>query len=199
MNRGLLPGAQGTSDATKFVRSDGTLAAPQLALPFDTPRSFAGIGSGVASNTNLAGRLYLARAYGGGAISAIRVRVTTQSGNIALGIYGNDGVGARARPVGAPKATTGAVACPAIGVVDIALINPYVVVPGDWFGFVADNSTAAFTYYGGAGANIPLWDGLCGFYNLGGSVPLPTIPTGSTWQSEDKLFLMVGIRDVTIP
>jgi hypothetical protein len=83
-----------------------------------------------------------ARAVGRGTISALRIRVTTQSGNISLGVYAPSGSGLNAKP-GARKVTTGAIACPAAADQDIA-ITPTLVEPGDFFGMSCDNTTAAF-------------------------------------------------------
>jgi hypothetical protein len=93
--------------------------------------------------------------------TGFRIQVGIGSGNISIGIHSNSGTGASAVPTGTPRATTGAVACPASGPAPLLTISgggTFDAVEGDWIGFSCDNTTATFatgintgqsTMYGG--------------------------------------------------
>lgn len=72
--------------------------------------------------------------------------VGASSGNISVGVVPNNGSsGLAARPSGARKATSGAVACPAAGAFTfVPFLVPVDIVDGDWFAISADNITATF-------------------------------------------------------
>lgn len=67
-------------------------------------------------------------------ISKARIRVNAQSGNISCGLYSADGT--------SRLATSGAVACPAVGLRDLTFTSPVTLDAGTYFvGLSADNTT----------------------------------------------------------
>ena len=149
-------------------------------------------GGVVSTASVLNSRIYVARIYGGGTISKIRVRVGTQNGNICVGVYAGpatDGI-ANAIP-GTRKQTSGSVACPAAGIADVALGGSVVVVPGDFFAIMADNNTATF-YNCGNGDGSTLYSGLSGYRATAGTtLPLPASLVIESWES--KTYIMSGV------
>jgi hypothetical protein len=120
----------------------------------------------------VANRAQAFRVRDGGTITKVGVSVTTQSGNICLGVYRNTGMGRNARP-GTRIATTGSVACPAAGDAEITLGGAsYVVYPGDWLVIAADNATAAFRCENSSAANSGFAHGVQ--EHMDTAFPLPT-------------------------
>lgn len=109
------------------------------------------------------------RIVGSGLITKIRIHVAVQSGNICLGVYSPSGLGLSAVP-GALKISTGAIACPAVGIQDIALPSPIFVASGDFFGMSCDNNIASFLGNSAFGAT-PLVAGQ--LFLQGAAHPLP--------------------------
>lgn len=105
---------------------------PRVALPAD-----------VAVVTSAANSALYYRVRDGADITGIMLEVTTQSGNISVGVFANSGQGRAAVPT-VRKATSGAVSCPAVGVQTVNLAAGVRVEPGDWIAISADNTTAAF-------------------------------------------------------
>jgi hypothetical protein len=120
-------------------------------------------------------------------ISKISLEVTTQNGNISVGIYANSGTGRLAVP-GTLKATSGAVACPAIGVQDISLASSVRVNPGDWIAISADNATAAFRSGLTSEETTTLGNGLC--MKQLTAHPLPATPSSLIGISGRNILLV---------
>lgn len=102
------------------------------------------------------GAVYL-RSTGRGLITKIGLHVTTQSGNICVGVFRSTGIG-RARVPDARAATSGAVACPTVGYAEISLGASVYVTEDDYLAMSCDNTTAAFQ--GASGNNSTLLSGL---------------------------------------
>jgi hypothetical protein len=77
-------------------------------------------------------------------ITKVGIEVAVQSGNVSVAVYRNTGTGPAAAPTGAPVASSGAVACPAVGFQEVALGASVVVAVGDWLFLSCDNGTASF-------------------------------------------------------
>ena len=134
------------------------------------------------SNANQAS---FVRLYGTGAISKIGIEVIVSSGNIQAAVYSsasgtgfNSQLGRDAVP-GARKATTGSLACPAAGYAELSLGGSITIEPGDWLGFSADNTTAAFIMIddGGSGLVSNMFKGLR-YYKGVFTLPDPAGPDG---------------------
>jgi hypothetical protein len=139
----------------------------------------------VGTTTNTA--LYY-RVRDGGTISKIALEVTTSNGNLSVGVYSNTGVGRSAAPA-AQKATSGSVACPAIGVQEIALTGSVRVEPGDWIAISSDSTTAAFRSTITAEQTTALGNGIC--YKQATAHPLPATP-GTLTGISGRNILLVG-------
>lgn len=87
----------------------------------------------------------------GGTISSIRLQVTTQSGNICVAVYRGSGDGLSRVP-DQRVATSGSIACPAVGDADVSLGASVSVSPGDFLYMGCDNATAAFA--GSSSGNV---------------------------------------------
>lgn len=113
------------------------------------PRNLA-FTSGIGS----ANRTYYHRVTGGGTITKIGLYVAASSGNICVSVYANTGTGRASMP-GNRVATSGSVACPAVGYQEIALGASVTVTSGDyWFAISLDNGTATFATAGTSGQAI---------------------------------------------
>lgn len=125
----------------------------------------------------VASRLYYFRTTGAGPISKIAVDVGTQSGNMVVSVWANNGLqGRAAAPVGPRLATSGSVAVPAaLAVQEISLGGTVGVAEGDWFGIAIDNITARLRTAVSAGA-VNLSNGRVGYELLSG-LTLPANPT----------------------
>ena len=117
--------------------SDPAAAAGNVGLPF-------------------ANRTYFYRSVGAaGVCSKIGAEVAAQAGNVCLAVYSSVGAGRAARP-DVRKATTGAVACPAVGYVELALDAPVNIAAGDWLAIGVDGAASGFMGFGGArGTALP--------------------------------------------
>lgn len=105
------------------------------------PRTYA-VGSSAAYAPVAASQTrYMRLLTGGVPMSKVAVDVGVQSGNIAVAVYRNSGVGKAARPTGGRLATSGSVACPAVGYQEIDLGATIVPQPGDWVAIATDNAT----------------------------------------------------------
>jgi hypothetical protein len=94
-------------------------------------------------------RYMLARGWGF-SISAIRLAVTTSSGNICVGVYSSSGTGTSRVPT-TLRSTSGSVACPSAGAVSVSLQTAITLNQGDFLAIAADNGTAQV-----AGLNLSL-------------------------------------------
>jgi hypothetical protein len=92
-------------------------------------------------------------------VSGVRLKVTVQSGNVDVGIYNRNGV---------RIASSGSVACPAIGKSTVNFGNAAVLTtPGIYYlTLSADNITATFSASGA--------DSLIGANSFASSFPLPS-------------------------
>jgi Major tropism determinant N-terminal domain len=115
-------------------------ATDPMQIGFDSTylHGTAGAGTAPGAMTAQYGRLLAA----GYAMSHWTIQVTASSGNISVGLYAGSGSGASAVPTGAPT-TSGAVACPAIGVTTITLGATVTPTLAYWGAVSADNGTAA--------------------------------------------------------
>lgn len=89
----------------------------------------------------------------------IAIRVLAQAGNISVGVYSSSGSGRSAVP-GVLKATSGAVACPAVGYAEVALVTPTTVSQGDWLAWSADGVVAQLNGFNTGGATNNISQGL---------------------------------------
>lgn len=106
------------------------------------------LASGLSNNNGSNSITYYRIPQGAGTISKIALEIGTSSGNIAVAVYDNSGVGRAALPLNR-IASSGIVACPASGFAEVALDAPVFVKPGDWLAIWADNTTATFRNAGG--------------------------------------------------
>lgn len=174
--------------------------AASRAITFPCTIPFAGLQNSTGTLNN---RAYVAPVFGQGWVSKIRIRIATQSGNICLAVFDRDGgrypidygsTSLESAYPGRLKLTTGSFACPATGIVDVALPSRIYVDEGDWFGIMADNNTAAFGYVGAGGVS-DLFQGLGGFDStLGGLSVFPQFLKILTSNWESKVYQMTGIR-----
>jgi hypothetical protein len=139
----------------------------------------------VAANT----AVYL-RVRDGGVINFIGFLVVVSSGNVSVAAYRNTGLGRAAVP-GARLATSGSVACPAIGYATLALDVPAALRPGDWLAISANNATATFKTLLAAQGDSDL--GLGRMLRQGTAHPCPSTaaPSAAVLGSS---FALVGIR-----
>lgn len=99
-------------------------------------------------------------------IIGVKIRVGTQSGNISVGLYSS---------AGSRVATSGAVACPASGVANVAFTASYVATAGRYYLAIScDNVTATFAAPNPANTAGP---GACRFE--ASAHPLPATATMS--------------------
>lgn len=131
-------------DGTKVVWSVGRdgLVTTTVGLP---PHSMDPRLNTVAAGSTTANRRTYHRVRGASlACSKIALLVGTSSGNISVEVYSNTGTGSSARPTGAPRASSGSVACPASGEAQVALASSVTISEGDWIALWCDNATATF-------------------------------------------------------
>lgn len=180
--------AGNTVQGTFTDLASGTRIASPTEGTYPPPHSIDPRLLSAASALNANQAVYM-RCKGRGYISKIAVHIAASSGNICVGVYKNNGsTGDLARP-GAQKATSGSVACPAIGVANVALTSSVYVDEGDWLALVADNATATFYRSNTAGFGSALGNGLS--HHQSTAFPLPASATPLT----GTLFsvLLVGI------
>jgi nitrous oxidase accessory protein NosD len=122
----------------------------------------------------------------GGTVSALRVNVGVQSGNIAVAVYANSGSGLSSTP-GTRLATSGSVACPAVGVQDVALGSTVVLAVGDWVAFGCDNATATFSGMSGGG------DGNVSAGQAGTQSTFPPAATPTLAYQNNRLLDIIGV------
>jgi hypothetical protein len=176
------------------MRSPGFYGAssPVAPLSFGFPRSVELGFSMTSTHVGNANNIFYHRVREGGTISAIRIRVAVQSGNICVGVYRSSGSGISAIPT-TRAATSGSVSCPATGDADVALTAGVTVYPGDFLAIQADNTTATFARVGGGVASGPtgLMAGLC-YREAAAGLPLPAT-AGSVEASDLRFFVLVGV------
>jgi hypothetical protein len=147
-----------TNQTPVDIQFPSSVADPSDVRSSDT----ATIGAGSA-------RYYRVRS--GGTISKIGLQITTQAGNIDVGIYRNNGQSGQLAAPGSLVASSGSVACPAVGYAEVSLSTNAVVMPGDWIALATDNASTAFRSRISSAQTTDLAKGRC----VGQSVfPLPT-------------------------
>lgn len=185
--------ASGIPDGTKFVRDDGTLAAPaggggSSGLPFGFVVTADPANANTTASIGLANRTIYQRVVSGATITKVAIDVTTSAGNIAISVHSNTGSGRTSAP-GTRLATTGAVACPAVGYAEISLGASVVVAAGDWIGIGGDNATTAFRGFGNALLASDLFAGRSGYAS---DYPAPNPPSAIT-NGLGRAPLVIGV------
>lgn len=108
--------------------------------PFDTFATFA-----PGANTAVFTSFLVERPQ---SFNAVGFRVQTQSGNVDVAIYDDDGTGGSAKT---RIASSGSTACPGVGLATVSF-TAMTLQPGwYWAGFMADNGTAAIAYVNNTG------------------------------------------------
>ncbi|WP_248240539.1 hypothetical protein [Microbacterium kunmingense] len=129
----------------------------------------------------------------GGRISKIALEVMVSNGNISVAVYRGAGGPGGALVPGARAATSGAVACPAVGYAEVSLGAAVDVEPGDFLALSCDNVTAVFAGLSGTASSLQ-----AGFYYRSVSVsahPAPNpAPSGANLTpSMNRVPLLVGV------
>jgi hypothetical protein len=139
----------------------------------------------VSGNTlSQSNQTYYYRTLSGGVVGKIGFNVTTESGNIAVAVHENSGVGRSAVP-GTQVASSGAVACPPAGYAEVALNTSVTVSKGDWLAISFDLGTTSLT--GNAMAATALRDGIA--LRRSGH---PT-PTSGSFLTSARHFVLIGV------
>lgn len=166
--------------STRYSQPGAAGAAAATYAPIDSPLAF-----GFATTMDplltitsraigAANRAVFARLIEGGTVSKVRLSITVQAGNISVAAYRNSGTGVDSVP-GTRLATSGAVACPATGIADVALGASVDLLPGDWLGVSSDDTTTAFHSLSTLAAAAPRAAGRMGFQET--AHPLPATPS----------------------
>lgn len=139
-----MPGAANVGTLTiAGVTIPSVVDQDPLALGFATTHPWAAEANGT-QGVYQAGYAYYMRLVGYGmTVSALRIYVGAQSGNICVGVYGSQGSGSSAAPYNL-KATTGSIPCPAPGEQAVALTSSVTIARGDWVAIAVDNTGASF-------------------------------------------------------
>ena len=124
-------------------------------------------------------RAYFYRVQSAAAISALGVDIGVQSGNILAAVYTNNGLQGRNAAPSSLIASTGSLACPAVGKASLSLGGTFGVAAGDWIMLAADNITVKFRTIGAAGVSGGS-QGRVGYAVLG-SLAAPASPTIGVW------------------
>lgn len=142
-----------------------------LVATFD-PR--VGNGAAVAQTANRC--VYSRVLFGTASTSALRIRVGTSSGNIAVAVYDNNGgVGTSAAP-SSQLQTSGSVACPGSGAATVNLGGAVMVPLGSWMALSANNATA--TFYGHATGTYSAY-GFCAYQDTAHPPPATATPVAN--------------------
>lgn len=156
-----------------------------LGLEFVTTSIQGSLGTG-SNAWPVANDARYARVLGSGTISKIGLEVMTASGNISVAVYSKTGSGINAKP-GARVATSGAIACPAVGYVEISLGASVAVSDGDYLALSCDNAVAAFRGQSGSANTLAAVIS----YAQGAAHPLP--PAATPVASASRIPLLIGI------
>lgn len=157
--------------------------------PFSVVRpSWMPNGLSAAITNGTANTIWYYRVAEGGTISKVRLHIVTNSGNVCVAAYANNGSGLSAAPTGGLLASSGSVTPGGTGAQDISLGQSVTLQPGDWIAVGWDNTTA--TAYGltGAGASSMLGGEVCSQAVF----PAPAIPSSLTIQN-NRMFAFVGV------
>jgi hypothetical protein len=132
---------------------------------------------------------YWGRVVGGGTVTKLGIQVGAQSGNICVAVYANSGFGINAIP-GVRLATSGSVACPAIGYAEVALDVSVEVLSGQhWFALAADNVVA--TFYAPSGS-IGITSLAKGFGMSKAAFPCPDPAAASSYRTNPVAIIGVA-------
>lgn len=156
------------SRSTDVVRKGDTDGGLVVAFPLGSAP-----GSQVWATANNA---RYCRVITGGTISKIGLHITVASGNISVAAYAGAGGGLAQVPT-TQLATSGSIACPAVGYREISLGATITVYPGDFLALSADNITFAMAGNSGQDAT-PLVAGQ--LLKQSSAHPLPATPSGIT-------------------
>lgn len=150
-----------------------------------------GVDPSAAANLQTIGtanRTIYVRMRNGAVITKVGYQVGVQSGNVCVAAYANTGAGRAATP-GARLATSGSVACPAVGYAETALGAAVTVLPGDWLALACDNITATFA--AALGQNVTnLVAGLVAYQDAS-AFPCPTTPAIAGYGS--RSLALIGV------
>ena len=175
----------GTNNALKVSSSGTSSAGWGIPRTYATPRSTASTRS-VSSANNA----WYMRVFDSGTISKVALDPTTSNGNISIAAYTNSGAGDAATPTGGRLVTTGAIACPSTGYVEVSLGASVDVEEGDWFGLSADGTTAAFRSDSSSASASNLGKGIYGQQST--AHPCPATPVVAGWY-RDGVYLLKGV------
>lgn len=144
----------------------------------------------LAATNGSANRTHYYRVTGGGSITKLGLYVSVSSGNICVSVYANTGSGRAAMPA-ARVASSGSVACPAVGYAEIALGATVNVTSGDfWFAVSADNATAQF---GAAATSAFAIQGVMAWQDTAFPSPATATPTnGAGNGGASRLIGLIG-------
>lgn len=131
------------------------------------------------------------RVIGSGTITKIAMDVSVQSGNICVAVYRRTGSGLSAKP-GARVATSGSVACPAVGYAEVSLGGSIALYDGDYLAMSVDNTTASFRGLSGpSGVSGGMASGYS--WDQGTAFPLPATATTGASGSASRIPLLIGV------
>lgn len=170
--------ASGTGAAKTITIPGGSGQAPWFLSPDHGIVPFDAVGLSVGTSNHA---WYApATLQAGATITGVSLNVNTQSGNICVGLY--DSAGERV-------ATSGSVACPAVGISTVSFTAGYVASAGRYYlAIAADNTTAKFLAVGnGIASGAPPY-----FARFQASAfPLPT--TATFTNTGLRHFALVGV------
>lgn len=129
------------------------------------------------------------RVLGAGTISKIGLHVTVSSGNISVAVFRGSGEGRNCAPT-TRAATSGSVACPAVGYAEVSLGGSVTVGINDFLCLTVDNTTATFRCADG-GFVTPSDTGKGLRYNQATGHPAPATATPTACLG--RVFVMVGV------
>lgn len=167
-------------------QSSGWRASDAIILDFPVSMLWLHMGTTASTTWVASNEARYVRVIGSGTISKIGFDVVAQSGNISVAAYRRTGTGTSAKP-GTRLATSGSVACPAIGYAEVSLGASVTLYDGDYLAMSADNTT--FQFRGNSG---PSGNALSTVYAFGQATahPLPSTPTVSTGAASRIPFLI---------
>jgi hypothetical protein len=118
-------------------------------------------------------------------VNRVGCRVSTQAGNIDLGVYAPDGTGSPLGVASTRLASTGSTACPAAGYREFTIPDTTIVAGWFWIALATDSTSTGFAYTTAADVILPVSGAApgTGIYHTASSFPLPSTmgsPTTST-------------------
>ena len=186
----------GIPDGTKFLKDDGTLAAP------DSGPSNPGLTRFIARSPLDRG---VRDATGGGVnasgvdytvftlehtqvIDRVLIEVKTAAGNIDVGIYDDDGT---AGAPGTKLASSGSVACPAAGGRAVTLTSSIELAPGRYYAALSSNNGSAVFLYS-TGMNVDAALGGIRYVQNPTVFPLPSTAANLTEQTGGSAYVILA-------